>query len=119
MQTLGEYIRAKRDEADLTLRELARQLGITPPFLSDIELGRRNPSESVLAKIADFFKVPVDQLKQFDHRESVADLKRYLAMKPEQGIAFRTVMDSVKQGKISMEDILKNIPPEQGEKGNG
>ena len=51
---LGQFIRSKRDELDMSLRELACQLDITPPFLSDIELGKRYPSEPVMAKLAGF-----------------------------------------------------------------
>jgi len=114
MKTLGEFIREKRNEMDVSLRELARQLGITPPFLSDIELGRRYPSDPVLARFAEVFKVPVEELKRLDHRESVAELKRYIAAKPELGAAFRTMMDKVKQGEISIDDLTKKLSSEEG-----
>jgi len=38
----GKRIRAAREKAGKSLRWLAHELGITPPFLSDLELGRRN-----------------------------------------------------------------------------
>ena len=43
--SLGERIHKLRDKAGLSLRKLADQIGISSPFLSDIELGRRFPSE--------------------------------------------------------------------------
>jgi transcriptional regulator with XRE-family HTH domain len=114
MKTLGEFIREKRNEMDISLRELARQLGITPPFLSDIELGRRYPSDPVLARFAEFFKIPVAELKQLDHRESVAQLKHYIATRPELGAVFRTMMDKVKRGEISIDDLMKKWSSEGG-----
>jgi transcriptional regulator with XRE-family HTH domain len=49
--SLGQRIHELRDEADLSLRELAKKIGVSAPFLSDIELGRRFPSEEILAKM--------------------------------------------------------------------
>jgi transcriptional regulator with XRE-family HTH domain len=110
-KTLGEFIRSKRDALDISLRELARKLEITPPFLSDIELGKRYPSEPVMAKLADFFRIPVDELKIFDHRESLSDLKRLLEQNSNLNVAFRTAIEDVKDGKISSEQLAKRINP--------
>ena len=114
MQTLGEFIRKKRDEVDLSLRELARRLEITAPYLSDIELGRRTPSDAVLAKIAGFLGVQVEELKKFDHRGSITDLKRFIAMSPKLGVAFRSAVDDVKEGKMSIDDLTKKLEPKPG-----
>jgi len=43
--TFGEFIAKKREEKQITLREMAQKLSITPPYLSDIEKDRRNPLE--------------------------------------------------------------------------
>jgi len=48
--SLGQWLHELRDKADLSLRELARKVGISSPFLSDIDLGRIFPSEEILAK---------------------------------------------------------------------
>ena len=42
-QSFGEFISNKRQEKKIGLREMARLLKITPPYLSDIEKDRRNP----------------------------------------------------------------------------
>ena len=101
-KTLGEIVRERRNAADISLRELARRIGITPPFLSDIELGRRNPSEEVLAKMAQELNVPIEDLKKFDNRESITDLKRMMEENPELSFAFRTAIKQVKQACCSM-----------------
>ena len=51
-QHLGQEVRRRRLEADITLRGLAARLGISPAHLSDIEHNRRRPSEKLLQKIA-------------------------------------------------------------------
>ena len=50
--SFDQRIRELRDKAGLSLRKLADQIDISSPFLSDIELGRRFPSEEILAKLA-------------------------------------------------------------------
>jgi transcriptional regulator with XRE-family HTH domain len=108
-KTLGEFVRAKRDELDLSLRELARQLDITAPFLSDIELGKRYPSEPVMVKLAKFFKIEVSELKMLDHRESLSELKRLLEQNATLNVAFRTAIEDVKEGKLSPEQLADRI----------
>jgi transcriptional regulator with XRE-family HTH domain len=72
--SLGQRLHELRDRADLSLRELAKKVGISGPFLSDIELGRRFPSEEILAKLASALNVSLEDLKQYDNREPIADL---------------------------------------------
>lgn len=110
--TLGDFIREERDNLDISLRELAGRLKISPPFLSDIELGRRFPSEDTLKAIAEQFKVSVEHLKQFDNRESLRDFKRLIESNHELGVAFRSTMKQVKSGKLSpdaLTDLLSKI----------
>jgi len=47
-RTLGQEIRRLRQKAGFTLRDLAAALGISPAHQSDVELGRRLPSDRVL-----------------------------------------------------------------------
>ena len=41
-KTFGELLTFLRDQKDVTLRELARGIGVSAPFLSDVEKGRRS-----------------------------------------------------------------------------
>jgi transcriptional regulator with XRE-family HTH domain len=81
--SLGQRLHELRDKADLSLRELAKKVGISSPFLSDIELGRRFPSEEILAKLASALNVSLEDLKQYDNREPIADLKRLMDSNPK------------------------------------
>lgn len=40
--TFGELLSFLREQKDVTLRELARGIGVSAPFLSDVEKGRRS-----------------------------------------------------------------------------
>lgn len=44
----GDWLREQRERARLTLREVARRLGFSAPYISDIELGRRNCTPAIL-----------------------------------------------------------------------
>jgi transcriptional regulator with XRE-family HTH domain len=101
--TLGERIRELRGAQDLSLRELAVKLGLSAAFVSDIELGRRYPSEKVLAAIAKILVTSLEELEKHDTRAPVEGLKRLASTNPAYGLAFRTIVDN----KINPEDLLK------------
>lgn len=50
LKQFGEVMRYHRQDARLSLRELARRSGISAPHLSDCELGRRALSDSALMR---------------------------------------------------------------------
>jgi transcriptional regulator with XRE-family HTH domain len=100
---LGQRIRELREERDLSLRELAKTLDVSAAFLSDIELGRRYPSEKVLAKIAHALGTSVEDLRSYDTRLPVKDLKRLTNSDTRYGFAFRQVIDK----KISPEKLIE------------
>lgn len=95
-------MRRRRDELDLSLREFARQLDCSAAFISDIELGRRNPSEKVLAEIARALKVRLETLQAMDVRAPIEDIKRLTQSDPRYALAFRRLIDK----KVSAEDLL-------------
>ena len=92
MTNLGQYIRELRGERDLSLREFAKNLGRTAPFISDIELGRRYPSEKVLAEMAQILQVGIEDLKRHDTRPPLEEIKRITEANPRYAMAFRTVI---------------------------
>ena|ERR1700757_726328 len=59
---LGKIIRRQRQLNRLTLRQFAAMSGISNPYLSQIERGLRDPSESVIDAIARSLKTSVDAL---------------------------------------------------------
>jgi transcriptional regulator with XRE-family HTH domain len=105
MKTFGERIRELRDEKDVSLRELAKKLDVSAAFLSDVELGRRYPSEKVLVKISEALGVAIEDLKSYDSRAPIEDLKRLTSANPQYGFALRKVVDQ----KISAEDLIRFV----------
>lgn len=111
MKTLGEFIREKREAAGLSLRELARRVEITAPFLSDIELGRRAPAEKNLALIANELGIPLGEIQQYDHRETVSDFKAIIESNPALAGVFRTRLKQLMAGSITAEELAKKLNP--------
>jgi transcriptional regulator with XRE-family HTH domain len=60
--SLGEFIRGQRELSEVSVRQFAELVGISNPYLSQIERGLRTPSEQVLQSIADALKVSADTL---------------------------------------------------------
>lgn len=111
MESLGEYIKRRRDEMDYSLREFARKIGITATFLSDIEKGTRYPSDEVLKKISDEFGDNYEVLKDLDNRVPVKELKELFNSNPKYGFAFRKLAEN----KISPDELLRLIEENKNE----
>jgi transcriptional regulator with XRE-family HTH domain len=60
--SLGEFIAAQRRTAQLSLRQLADQTGISNPYLSQIERGLRKPSAEVLLQLSKALRVSAETL---------------------------------------------------------
>jgi transcriptional regulator with XRE-family HTH domain len=107
--SLGQFLREKRTHAQMSLRELAGKAKVSAPFLSDVELGRRNPAPDTLQELAKALKVPLAEFQAFDAREPAADLKRLIERQPAFGLAFRTALDEAAKGNISPEELLRRV----------
>ena len=59
---VGRYIREQRRQAELSLRKLASQAGVSNPYLSQIELGLRQPSARILKDIAKALRISAETL---------------------------------------------------------
>jgi transcriptional regulator with XRE-family HTH domain len=65
---LGEFIRRQRELQDLSMRQLADLVGISNPYLSQIEHGLREPSEKVLDAIAQNLELSAQALYEHGGR---------------------------------------------------
>ncbi|EKF25279.1 helix-turn-helix family protein [Mycolicibacterium hassiacum DSM 44199] len=61
-QDIGAFIRAQREAAQVSLRQLAEKAGVSNPYLSQIERGLRKPSAEVLNQIAKALRVSAEVL---------------------------------------------------------
>lgn len=59
---IGDYIREQRDQAQMSVRQLAAAAGVSNPYLSQIERGLRRPSADILARLAGALRISAESL---------------------------------------------------------
>jgi len=59
---IGVFIREQRNNAQLSLRQLARLAGVSNPYLSQVERGLRKPSAQILQQIAKGLRISAEVL---------------------------------------------------------
>jgi len=62
VSAIGAYIREQREQARISLRQLAQSAGISNPYLSQIERGLRRPSADILQQIAKGLRISAEAL---------------------------------------------------------
>ena len=99
-KSFGDFISRKREEQQITIREMARRLGVSAPFLSDVEKDRRNPFDidrlEQTATILEMDKADRDLMYDLagKGRNSVApDLPNYIIERSYVSAALRTERD--------------------------
>jgi transcriptional regulator with XRE-family HTH domain len=61
-RSLGEFIRAQRELANLSMRQLAEIAKISNPYLSQVERGLYKPSADVLKSIANALQISAETM---------------------------------------------------------
>lgn len=59
---LGGFIRDQRDQAQMSLRQLAKAADVSNPYLSQVERGLRKPSAEILTRIAQGLRISAETL---------------------------------------------------------
>ena len=62
VNSIGEYIKEQREQARISIRQLAQQAGVSNPYLSQVERGQRNPSAEILQQIAKGLRISAEAL---------------------------------------------------------
>lgn len=61
-ENLGAALRAARGSRGLSLREVARQVDVSPSFISQVELGKANPSVGTLYALVSVLGISLNEL---------------------------------------------------------
>lgn len=96
--TIGERLRTLREEASLSLREVASQIGIDTSLLGKIERNERQPTKEQIKHIATFFKIDEKILI----KELLSDQFAYRIMEEEADI------DTLKVAEDKVEYLKAN-----------
>ncbi len=116
-ESFGEYLKRKRGEKDISMRELARRLELSAPFLSDVENNRRAPlTEERLADLAEVLNLTEDEkAEMYDivgHQRGLlpSDLNPYIQDRPYVNAALRTArnLDADEEDwQLFVEELIK------------
>jgi transcriptional regulator with XRE-family HTH domain len=102
-KTLGEMIRDARVAKDMSLREFAKSLDITPSYQSDIENDRRVPAEELLKKMSVALGLDFEVMMGLGGRFG-EDAERFLRKNPTAGVLFRKLSET-----NAPEDLLRKM----------
>lgn len=61
-EKLGKNLKRIRTEKDITQSDIARSLGVSRGFVSNLEKGKTNPTLATISRIADAVGVTTDEL---------------------------------------------------------
>lgn len=119
-QSFGEFIASKREEKKITLREMARLLKITPPYLSDIEKDRRNsPDKEKLDEMAVILSLSDEECNyMYDlagkKRNSISpDLPDYIMERDYVRVALRKAID-LNVGEEEWKKFIEELEDRKG-----
>ena len=62
VNAIGAYIREQREQAKVSMRQLAQAAGVSNPYLSQVERGLRKPSADILQQIAKGLRISAEAL---------------------------------------------------------
>ena len=101
---LGSFIKAQREMANLSLRQLSALTDVSNPYLSQIERGLHEPSMRVLKSIAEALNVSAETLlKQAGLVNEAADGDQKVADTTEAAIrADRRLSEAQKRALLSV-----------------
>jgi len=115
MTAFGERIRELRTTRDnrISLRDLARRVGIDFTYLSKIENGKvPPPSDEVIEKLARELEVDLEELLALAAKVSQEDLRKAVAQDSRVGVLFRK-LQSRDLTKEQLEQILEIAVPSE------
>ncbi len=104
---IGATIRRLREEQDMTLRQLAKDVGVSPSFLSQVEQGKSSPSLATLKSIADELQTTVGRLVGDDATQP----GDRLVTTEKQRKAFKQAGDGVQMYLLSESNPYKQMQP--------
>lgn len=108
-RSFSALIREARIRHNKSLRQLAKELDVTPSYLSDIENDRRVPAEATLLKIARFLDLDFNELMSLAGRFG-EQAKKYVRKQPMAVQLFRRIAEanlSEEQLKHLLEQVEK------------
>ncbi|MDO5500449.1 MAG: helix-turn-helix transcriptional regulator [Propionibacteriaceae bacterium] len=109
---LGAFIRQQRELSQMSMRQMSKMVGISNPYLSQIERGLRAPSASVTAAIATSLGITVEELYERsgidpEPGKDPSELRRAIERSPELSPTQRASMIEIYESFINVNRALQ------------
>ena len=119
-KSFGEVLHLLREKKDVTLRELARKINVSAPFLSDVEKGSRAPltAERLEAVVSALNLDKAEERELYDaagrQRKTIApDLPDYIMEHEYVSAALRTARD-LDAGEEEWQKFIDDLKKRRG-----
>ncbi len=110
--SLGQILRQRREELNLTLDEVSNRIGFSKPYLSTIETERvkNPPSDELLSKLERVLKFEKGLLLHIAHVEGLpADVREQFESAEAENQKWRQIMQSIISNKTKTTNLKRVI----------
>ena len=114
--TLGQYLKELRLKAGFSLRDLGGKVDVSAPHIGDIEQGNRQPSDDLLARLAEALSTSIEDLVRYSKRPPAKQMEELIEQNQGYSLAFRQFVDAVRENNIppdKIHAIVKKLPPKK------
>ena len=94
----GDFMKQRRLELKIRLRDMASSLAISPAYLCDIEQGNRQAPVKLIKRMAELLQISEDEMVDFEdlayqsHNTCAPDIIQYLIANPEMRKEIRSII---------------------------
>lgn len=113
MTKFGIFIRKFRLDKGILLRDMAKDLGISPAYLSAMETGHKDITQSLADKISSVYNLSIEQTKELKHsiilsKQKICITTGQIAWKNEIVSKLREKLDNLsEEQRFKIIEVLK------------
>ncbi len=113
--SFGESVRKRREELDISVREMARRLGMSAIYLSEIERGLRTAPSGIISG-KDYMSILAKELCLTDSQKEVFKLMAEISHLSTVNLVDNYFINNPSALKFFLNAIQKEMPNEKWEK---
>jgi len=120
--SLGQIIRSKREQLNLTLDEVSNRVGFSKPYLSTIETGKvkNPPSDELLTRLEKVLKFETGQLLHIAHLERMpSDVRGVYESREAENVRLRQLLRKLTEKRGQSSEIKELLAQMGGDSKDG